>query len=360
MENKLVSVIIPVYNAEVYLADMLGDVINQSYKNIEIIIIDDGSTDNSWNIIQEFAKEDNRIISIHSKNRGPSGARNLGIENSRGEYIRFLDADDRIPENSIKDMVTPFLCDNCVDLVIGNYVCSPEKSFFLGENIQNGYMQSDEFIDLFISNIRSYYIGVPWNKMYRTEIIKNNNIKFNECIMWCEDFLFNIEYYRVCTQIYLVSIPGGIYTYCLRGTGITSINKNNIKMIKYVDKIRYEQAKEYCKLYQKENEFELEWNYSDLYAKLSNIAKNPENESMKDCYYRFQQILIDKEAYKYICIKAVESGSYVWIILKWLIDKKKYKLTFAIFVLKAYMITNLKGITRIIRKKFLSVIPKHL
>ena len=106
MKNKIdVSIIIPVYNSERYIAYIIEDLLNQSYENFEIIVINDGSTDNSQEILAEFEKRDERVKVVEVKNAGVSEARNLGISLAKGDYIRFIDADDRINKDSVKNMV---------------------------------------------------------------------------------------------------------------------------------------------------------------------------------------------------------------------------------------------------------------
>ena len=107
MEKEKISIIIPVYNAESYIADILEELIKQTYSNLQIIAVDDGSTDKSRDIIESFMQKDKRVCLIASENRGPSSARNIGLEHADGEYIRFIDADDRLPEDSMEKLITP-------------------------------------------------------------------------------------------------------------------------------------------------------------------------------------------------------------------------------------------------------------
>ena len=102
--NSLISVIVPVYNVEKYLPQCLNSIINQTYKNIEVVLVDDGSTDDSGNICEEYKKNDERIIVVHQKNSGLSAARNVGIEISTGEYITFIDSDDYISPDYIENL----------------------------------------------------------------------------------------------------------------------------------------------------------------------------------------------------------------------------------------------------------------
>ena len=105
MNNKLISVIVPVYNLENYIERCLKSIQNQTYSNIEIIVVDDGSKDDSWNVINRIAKEDNRVIPIHKENGGVSSARMLGLANANGEWIGFVDGDDEIEEDMYEVLI---------------------------------------------------------------------------------------------------------------------------------------------------------------------------------------------------------------------------------------------------------------
>ena len=119
MKEK-VSIIIPVYNSERTLERCLDSVINQTYKNIEILIVNDGSKDKSLEIMKEYQKKDNRIMVINQENKGLSGARNAGLDKATGEYVTFIDSDDYIKANLIKDTIEIFNRYNC-DVVRNNY-----------------------------------------------------------------------------------------------------------------------------------------------------------------------------------------------------------------------------------------------
>ena len=104
MKNKLVSIVVPIYNVEKYLKRCVNSLLNQTYKNIEIILVDDGSTDSSGAICDQYKPKDNRIVVVHKSNGGLSDARNTGIDMARGEYIAFVDSDDYIHEDYIYNM----------------------------------------------------------------------------------------------------------------------------------------------------------------------------------------------------------------------------------------------------------------
>lgn len=118
--TDLISIIVPVYNSEEYLRLCIESVINQSYKNIEIILINDGSTDNSGEICNTYANNDNRIRVIHTKNNGPATARNIGIENSKGSLIFFIDADDYIENNALELLVKNYN-QHKAEIIVGDF-----------------------------------------------------------------------------------------------------------------------------------------------------------------------------------------------------------------------------------------------
>lgn len=220
--SKLVSIIIPVYNAEKYLDDCLTSVISQSYKDIEIIVINDGSTDNTREIVEKFKKQDNRIKVIHQENSGPSAARNRGMEESEGDYIQFVDADDVLNKHSTEIMMNK--C-NGSDLVIGriyerdNINKSNKKDSF---NIKRDYLLSVEnFVSVFPKLFREKLINSPCNKLYDKRIIDRNNIKFPLKVNNGEDLVFNLQYIKASNRIKI--IQDIVYEY-------RKINKNSLTL----------------------------------------------------------------------------------------------------------------------------------
>ena len=172
MKNKIdVSIIIPVYNSERYIAYIIEDLLNQSYENFEIIVINDGSTDNSQRILAEFEKRDERVKAVEVKNAGVSEARNLGISLAKGDYIRFIDADDRINKDSVKNMVDIVKKDHEIDVVIGSFRTIPDMKYYYGEYATTGKQNLNQMAFDFLQNVRSFYYGVVWNKLYKRSII---------------------------------------------------------------------------------------------------------------------------------------------------------------------------------------------
>ena len=192
---KKISVIIPIYNAEKYITDCLDSVINQTYKNLEIILINDGSKDNSGKICDEYAQIDTRITVVHNENKGVSYSRNYGIKISTGEYILFIDSDDRIKTNYIYELINANK-DNQYDLVICNM-----KNIYINSNniIEENVSIETEKLSNILKNDYVYLqelLPYPFLKLYKAEIIKKNNIYFPEHICAGEDQIFNFQYYR--------------------------------------------------------------------------------------------------------------------------------------------------------------------
>lgn len=209
-EKPLVSLVVPVYNAEKYLQNCIDNILKQTYSNFELILVNDGSTDDSKVICDENALKDVRVKVIHKKNEGAGSARNSGIQVARGEFITFPDADDilypRMLEITLKNMIN-----NKVDLVIFNYenividgsvtkVINRNKLF--NKTIKNNTSECHKlWFDIRKLNISQ--LNTPWNKLYKTDIIKQNNIKFPD-IRRAQDAVFNLFYYDKISSVSVI------------------------------------------------------------------------------------------------------------------------------------------------------------
>lgn len=172
--KKLVSIIIPVYNLEDILSKCLDSVIGQTYENLEIIVINDGSKDKSEGIIKKYTKKDNRIVLISQENGGQAKARNVGIAKSTGEYIMFVDGDDWIEEDTIKDMMD--VMDEDVDLVLSDYyIDRPDKTEY-GKTIKDYTEEKDK--NLILSSCG------PCFKLYRASLLKKEKKLFLEGVIF--------------------------------------------------------------------------------------------------------------------------------------------------------------------------------
>lgn len=198
----LISAIIPVYNAEEYLRECIESLINQSLKEIEMIFINDGSNDNSLNILKSYEQIDNRIKIINQKNSGPSNARNNGLNLAQGEYISFIDSDDWIDLDMFKIMYDNAKKNNC-DAVICDMNMVGSNSDIYVRGIKNNIKIFDRNLIediIFTSLLRDSQFNSMANKIFKREIIEKNNIRLDEKIFYAEDWLFNMEFFKFCNK----------------------------------------------------------------------------------------------------------------------------------------------------------------
>lgn len=213
-----VSIIVPIYNAEEYLDRSIQSLIKQTLEEIEIILINDGSTDNGLNICERYAIQDKRIKIIDKINGGVSSARNKGIKEATGKYIAFMDADDYIDVDMYKSMYETIkqydsdLC--CCGYIQQDKGCEIKKSNDIGKNIISEKEIQNEVIKNMIGSEKlgeeadSKFPRSLWTYLYKKEIIDKNDIKFEENLPIGEDFLFNIRY---MSNISNMAINNGCY-----------------------------------------------------------------------------------------------------------------------------------------------------
>ncbi|NCC07229.1 MAG: glycosyltransferase [Clostridia bacterium] len=254
-ENPLVSIIIPVYNASTDLGRCIASARKQSYDNIEILVVNDGSTDASLKICNMYAAVDSRICVIDKANGGVSETRNIAIKQAAGEYIQFLDSDDYLAENATQTLVERALATDA-DLVISHYYrVMPEdeggEMTALGFLSRTDVMNKEEFARELMDEPASFYYGVLWNKLYRTEILRKNNILCSEELTWSEDFLFNLEYIRYAERFAAVSTP--VYYYVKNRKSITHTQIDLVNLISTKAKLftYYKELYERIGLYEK-------------------------------------------------------------------------------------------------------------
>ena len=197
-----VSIIIPVYNTEKHLKECLNSVINQTLKDIEIICVNDGSTDNSSKILEEYAQKDERIKVINQENKGLSGARNTGLRYITSEYCYFLDSDDYIEPNLLKTACSIFNNNDA------DYICFGSELFVEGDNIIQEIPPMQEYLRIKFKGNRKVNFDIGqnqnihvWNKIFKTSIIKKNNIRFIEGLLY-EDIFFTWYYFFLSNRIY--------------------------------------------------------------------------------------------------------------------------------------------------------------
>jgi len=218
MENILVSVIVPVYKAENCLRKCVDSIVNQSQRNIEILLINDGSPDNSGSIIDEYAKKDDRITVIHKENGGVASARNAGLKKATGRYITFVDCDDWIDLDFIDlllntredaDIIRSKFC-----YEYENGKSKIEKSNFKGDLF---ITQKDFKHHIYSKMIAGITMNSIWRTLYKKEILQN--LLFNENLATAEDLIFSLDAYTNAKNFLYVDLP--LYHYFQSSQGLT-------------------------------------------------------------------------------------------------------------------------------------------
>ncbi len=230
MIQPKVSVVIPIYNVEKYLDRCIDSVVNQTYKNLEIILVDDGSPDKCPEMCDEWAKKDRRIKVIHKENQGQGMARNTGIDNATGEYIFFFDSDDFVDLKTVEGCLAATEKADCDAVVFGRYDYNEngekkEKSILIDDTVFEG----EAIREKLLSGLFTYEMGFGvsvCSKMFRLSTIKDNNISFkSEGAIVSEDSFFVIDFFA-CAKTVSV-IQKSYYYYCVRNNSFSREFKND-------------------------------------------------------------------------------------------------------------------------------------
>lgn len=266
--EELISVIIPVYNAEEYLPRCINSIIDQTYFNIEIILVDDGSNDRSGHMCDEYARKDARIKVIHQQNRGVSEARNKGLAIARGELIAFIDSDDYIDKDYLKILYNNI--DNC-DIISCNFKIiysndTTKRDYKMQYNTQIKTSNNELFSDCINSMIYTYVI---WGKLYRRKII--GNIRFKKQA-YSEDALFIREVFLNCENVKLIPYNG--YNYFIGEQNVTEDKKRAAEKLSGILKMLLS-TWEFCV----ENKIDI--NYNKLEKKIINTIEGILKYSLK-------------------------------------------------------------------------------
>lgn len=206
-----VSIIVPIFNAEKTVRRCIESILTQQYTDWELLLVDDGSRDNSGAICDEYAGKDARVRVIHQENAGVSAARNLALDRAQGVYLQFLDSDDWITPDATSALVRAAETHQC-DLVIADfYRVVGERLSRKGDIDEDGVLTRAEYAAHMMENPADFYYGVLWNKLYRRNIVEKYRLRMNPEISWCEDFMFNLEYISRAERFHALQVP--IYYY---------------------------------------------------------------------------------------------------------------------------------------------------
>ena len=215
-----ISVIMPLYNAKKYLKLAVDSILNQTHNNLEVVIVDDCSTDGSLELCRELYGDDSRVVLLQQpQNSGPGNARNSGIKHAHGKYIAFADSDDRLTPDACRTMIDAI---GEKDLVIAHYYLDVASAQFDRGLLKGSRDLSEwEFLEELVKRPGSFYFSALWNKMYRSSLIHQLKLQFDPFLSWGEDFAFNMEYnLAVLHGVALVDKP--VYHY-VKNPGSTSI-----------------------------------------------------------------------------------------------------------------------------------------
>lgn len=253
--NEKVSVVVPIYNMENSIYRCVESIENQSYKNIEIILVDDGSKDKSVEVCKKIENKFDNVKTIFKENGGVSTARNVGLKSSTGDWIMFVDPDDFLNENIIEKLINK--CDKNVDISMctctaidsyGEHICH----FFKGDRIFENFEQKK---DLYKQLMKMDYaqvgdkiytaIGVPWGKLYNLKMIRQFNLSFDEDLRRVQDNIFNIEAFSNAKKISYIDEPLYMYNFEHMESFFKKYKKNYAEIFTAVRKAKYNCMKKY-------------------------------------------------------------------------------------------------------------------
>lgn len=205
-----ISIIVPVYNAAKYIDRCITNILLQTYRDFELICVNDGSTDNSFEILQQFAQNDLRIRLINKKNSGVSCARNTGLDIARGKYIAFIDSDDYVAKDYLDKLYEATINGNDPDLI-----CSGIHDIY-GSKVVNSIRLNDNLFNLNSTNSIISFLNIrlntsPVSKLYKRDVIERNRLRFRPDISLGEDRDFNLRFFSFCDRIISTNYIGYFY-----------------------------------------------------------------------------------------------------------------------------------------------------
>lgn len=325
MKSPLISIICPIFNADQNLHRMLESVIAQSYPIWELILVNDGSTDSSLDILEDYKKVDNRLRVISQSNAGPAIARNNGIDQAKGDFLCFIDADDFVSKDYLEKLIQPILVDESIDLVCGGYF---ELNSKYPKGLRLHDFKTEKYNKVisraeFHNNLFQGVTGVLWGKIFKSEIFRNNAIRLHPELRLSEDLLAVLEYSIHIEKVYIV--PDALYYYNRMDESSLS-GKAKISNYKDLMLLNYEIKKNEDKLsFLNLDAILSQRKFAFLSKLLMDHSKN------RNDFYKIADFIVSKEKLK-------SSGKYCQSpinnkILKWIFDGKYFK---AWLLLKAY------------------------
>ncbi|MBP6181224.1 glycosyltransferase [Flavobacterium sp.] len=332
MTQIKVSVIIPVYNAEEFLVDCIQSLISQTLQECEFIFVNDGSVDFSQQIIEQFQKKDHRIILINQENKGISGARNTGVEVSKGAYIGFIDNDDYVKETMFETLYNNAI-KNDFDIVVSKTILGRDGKHIIKQAVfpvENIYDQ--EFIqkNIIPSLLREEDLFAVWNKIYKRSLVFQNHVRFPKTRVIEEDNMFNIQAFNKASKVIFIDYSGYFYREVATSESRKTIENDYFE--KALQKFHFDYKKEYnlsityqeleklkairfiqrvCYLVYKcamvETSFDKKLDY------IKNMVFHPTVFSLSNQYRN--EILYNKGKYEFLVLKIIKNKSIVGLYL---------------------------------------------
>lgn len=235
MDNPKISVIVPVYTVELYIRKCIESILHQSFSDFELILVDDGSTDESGRICDEYAEKDSRIKVIHKANEGVSIARNTGIDNASGHLITFIDSDDWVEEAYLQTIFDEI---GSSDILFFGSVWHYEDGCIRSMSFKNSVYEKDieqGMLALLKNNIDINYLGFTWNKAFRKDIIDRYHIRFVERLSFSEDEVFTLDYCKHVKTLKIIEAP--LYHYLWKDNGLTQAKKKKADYLLLIDSL---------------------------------------------------------------------------------------------------------------------------
>ncbi|MEI7429023.1 MAG: glycosyltransferase [Betaproteobacteria bacterium] len=228
-----VSIVMPVFNADRFLEASIGSVITQTISDWELILVDDGSSDDSQRLCDEYSLKHSNITFIAQQNSGPSAARNAGVAIARGDYIFFLDADDRLPSDALQHLLAATR-DREVDMVLGNFlkqendqqpllmpvIFAPDGAPFMGDMCELSGKALLNYVRHFLNYPSNHLVSYCWARLYRRAVILQHGLRADENMRLFEDFAFNLAFLGKSKRLVFVNQP--VYEYILRSRHVSA------------------------------------------------------------------------------------------------------------------------------------------
>ncbi len=229
MENELISVVIPIYKVQDYLPQCVDSIIGQTYKNLEIILVDDGSPDDCPMICENYAQQDERIIVVHKKNGGLSDARNVGLTMAKGKYITFVDSDDYVRKDFLQSLYDAVI-EKDADISLCDYISVPETGgdFTFTENYTLTVYNNREALKRTYLAVKHGMEFVAWGKLYKTELFLNNSILYPKGKIHEDTYTTYLLYYYSKKIVFIDDI---YYYYRIRSGSIMTTAFNLKKLV---------------------------------------------------------------------------------------------------------------------------------